>query len=423
MPPDLKWKIVPSDLEILRRLAHRQAEISEAPDNIERRRLWLLHNSLRGQRPMLLAETGGVLNEFLAGVEFECQEEWARGLERELRLRILQYERVGDDAVVEPYVNVGWRVDVSDYGLEIKHTRGDSDGAMGSYVWEAPIKNLRTDLDKMHPRTYRVDRQATLDCRAHLEDVLEGILKVRIRCGGFWWSMGMTWVAIQHIGLENLMLFMYDDPEGLHRLMAFLRDDHLAFAQWSQREGLLTPNNENDYIGSGGHGYCDELPLKDCPPAGPARLKDLWVLSESQETVGVGPEFFGEFVFPYQLPIIEKFGLCYYGCCEPLHSRWEILKRIPNLRTLSISPWCDEQKMAAALGRRYVYARKPNPAQISTPRWDEDAIRADIRRTLTVAKGCEIEFAMKDVHTLANQPHRLGRWVRIARDVIDEFYD
>ena len=31
------------------------------------------------------------------------------------------------------------------------------------------------------------------------------------------------------VGLEGLMLLMYDDPDGLHRLMAFLRDDHLAF--------------------------------------------------------------------------------------------------------------------------------------------------------------------------------------------------
>ena len=61
------------------------------------------------------------------------------------------------------------------------------------------------------------------------------ILPVRIR-GGFWWTLGMTWTAIELIGLENLMLSMFDNPAGLHRLMAFLRDDHLAFASgWSAR--------------------------------------------------------------------------------------------------------------------------------------------------------------------------------------------
>ena len=53
---------------------------------------------------------------------------------------------------------------------------------------------------------------------------------------------------------------------------------------------------------------------------------------------------------------------------------------------------------------------------ISTGVWDEAAIRRDERATLQAAHGCNLEFAMKDVHTLANQPWRLGRWVAIARE-------
>ena len=48
---------------------------------------------------------------------------------------------------------------------------------------------------------------------------------------------------------------------------------------------------------------------------------------------------------------------------------------------------------------------------------------AQVCQTLTAAKGCEVEFAMKDVHTLANQPWRLGRWVKLAREVIGEFHE
>jgi hypothetical protein len=291
---------------------------------------------------------------------------------------------------------------------------------MASYRWDNPIKNLQQDFDKLHPRTYSVNRDATLAWKTHLEEVFDGILTVRIR-GGFWWTVGMTWPAINHIGLENLMLFMYDDPEGLHRFMAFLRDDHIAFAEWLEKEGLLTLNNENDYIGSGSRGHTSELPQSDWEEEQPVRLKDLWVLSESQETVGVGPELFAEFIFPYQLAVVEKFGRCYYGCCEPVHSRWDSLKKIPNLRSVSVSPWCDEEFMAEALGRNYVYSRKPNPALISTEHFDEEAIREDLRKTLTIAKDCNVEVVMKDVHTLAGEPQRMARWVQIAHEVIDEF--
>jgi hypothetical protein len=43
------------------------------------------------------------------------------------------------------------------------------------------------------------------------------------------------------------------------RLMCFLRDDHLAYAGWLESEGLLCPNDENDYIGSGSMGYTSDF--------------------------------------------------------------------------------------------------------------------------------------------------------------------
>ena len=75
-----------------------------------------------------------------------------------------------------------------------------------------------------------------------MDAAIGDICPTRFR-GPFYWTMGMTILAIDLIGLENLMLSMYDNPTGLHRLMAFLRDDHLAFAGWLEREGLLSLNN------------------------------------------------------------------------------------------------------------------------------------------------------------------------------------
>ena len=100
----------------------------------------------------------------------------------------------------------------------------------------------------------------------------------------------------------------------------------------------------------------------------------------------------------------------------------KIIKRLPNLRRLSVSPWCSQERMADELGKDYIFCRKPAPAMISTAVWDEDMIRDDLRTTLRIATaaGCPLEFAMKDVHTFAGQPWRLGRWVQIAREVCSE---
>jgi hypothetical protein len=412
-------KIVPADVKILRDLATRIRQIANDPVNPERKQAWYALGDLAARRPMILAETGGVPEEVVPAATCRCTEEWARNLEYSFRHTLYRFEHVNDDAVVEPYLSCNWKVDQSDYGVQTPRQYADNAGKLGSYHWDPPIKDLDRDFGRLKPRTFSVDREHTLQWKAHLENILGDIMPVRLR-GSFWWTMGMTIRIIDLIGLEGLMLAMYDNPQGLHRIMAFLRDDHLAFVDWTEKEGLLTLNNENDYIGSGSTGYTRHLPQPDYKPGRPVRARDLWVLSESQETVGVSPELFEEFVFQYQLPVIRRFGLCYYGCCEPVHSRWHVLKKIPNLQRVSVSPWCNEAFMAENLARNYVFSRKPNPTLISCERFDEDLIRQDLRRTLAVAKDYNLEIVMKDVHTLCGRPERLGRWVQLARETCRE---
>ena len=413
------WKIVPGDLKILRDLARRKVAISQDPVMAERRRLWLAHDAGHGERPMVLAEVGGVMGEVLPDSLLQCQEGWARGLERGFRVAIYEHEELRDDHVITPEIRVNWAVKTSDYGVQAVMHHADNQGKLGARRWDAPIKDLDRDFAKLKPRTFSVDREGTLAWQRHLEEVFGGIAPVVIR-GTYWWTLGMTIHAVNLIGLEELMLAMYDNPQGLHRLMAFLRDDHLAFARWLEREGLLTLNNENDYIGSGSMGYSAALPQPGLAPGAPARLRDLWVLSESQETVGVSAALFKEFIYPYQRDIVKEFGACYYGCCEPVHSRWDVLRTLPNLKRVSVSPWCDQAAIAASLRRDQAFSRKPNPTLISTERFNEAAIRADLCETLRAAAGCNVELIMKDVHTLNGERTRLARWVALAREGIEQ---
>ena len=406
------------DRGILRRLAARKMEIAASALNEQRRQMWRDTNDLRPTTPPVLIETGVAYNDTFDGSELECREKWTRGIERGLRSLIWAHEVIRHDDVVEPGMAISWHVSNTGYGVDVKKSHGDTgSGAHGSYSWEPPIKDISRDFGKLHPREFTVNREASLAQLNVMEDLFGDLMPVRID-GGLGWTFGLTWRAIDLVGLENLMLFMYDDPGGLHRLMQFLHDDHLNYAKWSEAEGLLTLNVTGRY-GSGGLGYTTDLPSKGYVPGTPATLKDRWVLLESQETVGVGPELFEEFIFPYQKSLAEHFGMVYYGCCEPIDSRWHVIKRLENLRVISISPWADQALMAERLGRDYVFARKPNPAMISTATFDERRIREDIRSTLKVATGQPLFFVMKDVHTLNHEPQRAARWVELAREEIN----
>ena len=210
------------------------------------------------------------------------------------------------------------------------------------------------------------------------------------------------------------MFDMSDRPQFLHRLMALLRDGTLAMTEGLERAGLLAPNWDGAYVGSGALGYSDQLPQPGF--SGQVRLPDLWVLGESQETVGVSPRMFAEFIWPYQRPILERFGLVCYGCCEPIDTRWQVIRELPNLRRVSISPWANREKMAAALADRYIFSMKPNPADLAMEGFDPARIRAELRRDLQVTRGCRVEVVMKDNHTIRREPRRVVEWVRIARE-------
>ena len=142
----------------------------------------------------------------------------------------------------------------------------------------------------------------------------------------------------------------------------------------------------------------------------------MWGFAESQETVGVSPAMFAEFVLPYQLPILERFGLNCYGCCEPLDGRWQYVKQIPRLRRVSVSPWSNRAFMAEQLGADYVLSMKPNPADLARDSFDEEKVRAILREDLRATRGCRVEVIMKDNHTIRDDPSRVVRWVQIAKE-------
>lgn len=401
------------DQNVLRRLAGEAREIAELPEMDVRRKRWLAHNALQPERPMVLCYPEGGWVEILTDQDFECEDATLRGFEHGLRQRLYCWHHLRDDQAHEPWFELSWIVDEGDFGVPKVMHQGEN---RGSYTWDAPIQDIIQAGKVLKQRKPSVDRQASLERFELAQNLFGDLLPVRWG-GSYWWTLGMTWKVIDLLGIEPFMVAMMDEPDAVHCLMAWMRDEHLQFINWFEREGLLAVNNQNGYTGSGGVAYTNELPQSDHQPGQPARLKDLWGFAESQETSGISPSMFEEFILPYQIPLLENFGLNCYGCCEPLQGRWQTVKAIPRLRRVSVSPWCDLEFMADALKRDFIFSRKPNPAPICVG-FDEATIRADLKHTVEVAGDCVLELILKDTHTLENDPSRLTRWIDLAFEAV-----
>ena len=352
-----------------------------------------------------------------------------------MRTTIRHAEELGDNLVVEPHYRLGWRLDFSDYGVPIEMHRasGKQETAL-AYSFNFPIARPE-DCEKLRPRTFAVDRPRTLALKGMLDDIMGDVLPVKLGNydpfiyefgeaeygdtgfnGNFFF--GLTWQVYRFIGNQGLLYWVYDSPETIHRLMQYMLADRLAMFEYLEREGLLAPNTDSQMAGPRSYGFVSGLPAAD-GQAG-AKLKDLWGWAESQEATNLSPAMFREFVLPYLAELSSRFGLIYYGCCERVDNRLEmILDAIPNLRSVSVSGWSDFKKTAELLGKRYVYSRKPVPAYISGPSPDWNALERDLRQTRDAAGDCNLEILFRDVYTVHGDRSRLRRWVEMAKAVFE----
>ncbi len=417
-----------ADREILRSLARRWMEHARDPVMGTRKRMWQAVHDLAPERPMILVETGSV-DCFVEAKELRCVDPLLRAVERNMLETVRHADEVGDDIVVEPWFRLGWQMVLPSFGVDVETKpglRGDNTASLG-YTFNFPIKTPK-DISILKRRQVGVDRPKTEAYRGILEDCFGDILPVRVGnydpfladsgdegfCGNFFF--GLTWQIYRFIGNDGLLYWLYDSPETIHELMRYMRDDRLALFGFLEREGLIVSNSDTQMAGPRAYGYVSSLPGPG--QEGPILLKQVWGWAESQETINISPEMYKEFVLPYLAELSAKFGLIYYGCCEPVHDRLDlIMEAIPNLRSVSVSGWSDLGKVAEMLGKRYVYSRKPTPALISgsNPLWE--LAREDMVKTQRVTKDGCLEILLRDLYTVGGERGRLAEWVKMTKAV------
>lgn len=404
------------DRTILRELASQVAEIAALPLQEEKRHLWRKLNGLQMERPMVTIDQV-CWNEMERDGELtlRCQGPDARYYEDFFRKTLYQWKYFRVDMVVEPFMRVPMAVHNSGFGIEVTENIAVSD-ATNSVVGHAYLNQFQSmeDVEKIQEPRITHDPVETKRRLEQAEWFFGDLLAIKP------WGMDpylSIWDPISTwMGVENALYGIIDKPEMMHAIAERVTSGYLS--QLDQLENLGVLCGEQSLIHCTG-AQTDELPAPGFDPAKP-RTKDIWMFGLAQMFSTVSPAMFKEYEVDYASRICERFGLVYYGCCDPLDGKMKQVRMIPNVRKVSMSPWVRQERGAEQIGRDYVFSRKPSPAMLAYDDFDEEMVRQDLTHTRDICRntGSPLELILKDISTVRYEPQRLSRWAEIAMEVV-----
>lgn len=403
---------------VLQELGKRYAAITALPIHKEKRELWRRLNGLDPVRPLIMIDQvcwtemnrDGALN-------LCCEDPFLRDIESHLRQQLYQWDHFPVDKVFEPVVPVARAVSNTGFGITVQEQTSATDDA--NPVLSHKYENLfETEEDLARIQTPRItsDPVETERRLALALEIFDGILEVRLQGVAPYlslWDPISTWMSV-----EEALMALIDRPDYIHQMLERMTHGYMSMLDSLEEQGLLCqPQSTIHCTGA----YTEELPASGYDPERP-RCADNWMFGLAQMLGSVSSDMYDEFEVQYISRITKRFGLVYYGCCEPLDVKMDVVRKIPNVRKVSMSPWVDPARGAQEIGGDYVYSCKPNPAHVAMTRFDSDLIRKELTHVRDVCRGngCPVEFILKDLSTVCHEPDRLDRWAMIAREVAEE---
>jgi hypothetical protein len=424
------------DIAILRDLAARYLEICHKDVQQTRRDLWRMHNSLQWTRPLIYVRAFAWQE--MPESRCQCEDPFYRHYENFFRQSLFR-DTFDDDFIFEPWVtvNAAWVTPKEGiWGLPVEWT--DSSEPRGARKWDPPLQEPK-DIARLVKPHHVIDEEATARRAAKLHAAIGDLITISVdRAPAYrMWNGDISTHLAYLRGLEQVMWDMMDRPAWLHELLCFMRDGILRTHEEAEAAGDWTLCAHQNQAMPYAEELQDPAPNAVSPDGRFDNLRGdkvgnssevsvtrdkLWYFAAAQELTGVGPQMFDEFMLQYQLPIMKPFGLVAYGCCEDLTRKIDVLRQIPNLRRIAVSPMANVAQCAEQIGTDYILSYRPSPTDMVGYGFDIDRIRSIMRRDLKACKHCHVDITLKDVETVQGDPTRVRGWVRITRELIEELY-
>lgn len=284
--------------------------------------------------------------------------------------------------------------------------------------WVSLIEKL-IDIEHLTDIDIIEDASASQLHMQEAKNVFSGIAPVVFGRGfvsEYGFNLGIWDFITSIMGIGDAYYAIVDRPDFIHACLNRLTDSTIAGIKKANDLHLHYDINNRchcSYI------YTDELLPGFGESKGPTS-ENCWALGLAQLFTGVSPDVMREFELPYISKMAKYFGMIYYGCCDRLDDRLDIVKKIPNVRKVSCSPWSKRKNFAENIGTDLIMSNKPSPACLASDNMDWEEVRKDLQYTVDLAKAnnVNLELILKDVSTVRFCPDRLKKWENIAMEIV-----
>ncbi|MEG1427472.1 MAG: hypothetical protein RSC76_07260 [Oscillospiraceae bacterium] len=407
------------ELETLRQLAKEFSEAANAPRNEERKKLHRASNDLHMIRPVVQIDELP-WNEMTLGSELTpvCTDPLLRETEMYLRKKLFQFRNFPADMILKPYLPVAKCIEHSSIGVGVLEETVSTNDRNHIISHEYEDQFAEDDsIAKLQDVRVSYNKEETIRRYEVLGSALGDILPIKLT--GIDYVSVVTWDDIaRYRGVTPLLMDLVERPEFCHALVNRLTE--IREGEIAQYEALDLFENDPDSL------HCTPILTEDLPKAEPGKTmtrKNVWGRGTAQIFASVSKAMHEEFDINYMKRTIGTCGLSYYGCCEPLDKKMDIVEKIPNLRKVSITPWANVDIAAEAIGKKYVLASKPNPASVAVAALDKDELKREMSRILQACKrnSCSVDITLKDISTCGFRPANIFEWEKIVMDMVQNY--
>lgn len=401
---------------VVRALAQEYYTLAQQPRNAERAVLHTAVNDLKMIRPVVLIDElpWSEMNVDNA-LTLLCEDERMRSVEWYFRSHIFKYKNFPADMILRDFFPVSKVVRSTGNGVNAKERilKTDESNTIVSHEY-TDLFGHDEDLEKLKTPVITYDEHTTRGNYEFAGELLGDILPVKI-VGRDHFSVA-TWDDIsRYRGVSNLLMDLIERPEFSHRLVAKLTD--IKVAELEQHEALGLFENAPQSL------HCTPILSSDLPvPEGdaPRTRKHIWGRGTAQIFSSVSKAMHEEFDIAYMKRTVGQCGLVYYGCCEALDKKIDIVEKIPNLRKIGVTPWADVHAAAEIINKRYVVSSKPNPSSVGAARLDIDALKKEIGNILDACRRhqCSCDIVLKDISTCGKRPQNIFEWEKTVMEMV-----